>query len=293
MKFGRLLTAMVTPLDGRLEVDYGRAAELAKRLVDSGSEGIVVGGTTGESPTLSAEEKIDLVRAVVEAVGNRAQVVAGTGSNSTAATIELTRRMVDTGAHGVMVVAPYYNKPSQEGLYRHFVAVADSTDLPVMLYNVPGRTSVNISAATSLRLAEKANIVALKEASGVLDQVGEIIAKAPEGFAVYSGDDSATLPLMSIGAVGVVSVAAHVVGRRMRDMIESFVRGDVERAKNLHLSLLPIFKTLFIVTNPVPVKAALAMAGFSVGGVRQPLWPMDEKEERILRDCMESFGLLA
>ncbi|MGE5543206.1 MAG: 4-hydroxy-tetrahydrodipicolinate synthase, partial [Bacillota bacterium] len=289
----RLLTAMVTPFDENLRVDYGRAAELARRLVDSGSEGIVVGGTTGESPTLTTNEKVDLVREVVAAVGDRARVIAGTGSNSTAASTDLTARMEDTGVHGIMLVAPYYNKPSQEGLYRHFRSVADSTELPVMLYNVPGRTSVNITAATVLRLAQTRNIVAIKEAGGSLDQAGEIVAKAPEGFVVYSGDDSLTLPLMSVGGVGVVSVAAHLVGREMKDMIESFEAGDVNRAKRLHLRLLPLFKALFITTNPVPVKAALAMAGFPVGGVRQPLWMMEAKEEQVLRECMGSLGLLA
>ncbi|MGE5484233.1 MAG: 4-hydroxy-tetrahydrodipicolinate synthase [Ignavibacteriales bacterium] len=293
MNFGRLLTAMVTPFDENLRVDYGRAAELARRLVDSGSEGIVVGGTTGESPTLTTNEKVDLVREVVAAVGDRARVIAGTGSNSTAASTDLTARMEDTGVHGIMLVAPYYNKPSQEGLYRHFRSVADSTELPVMLYNVPGRTSVNITAATVLRLAQTRNIVAIKEAGGSLDQAGEIVAKAPEGFVVYSGDDSLTLPLMSVGGVGVVSVAAHLVGREMKDMIESFEAGDVNRAKRLHLRLLPLFKALFITTNPVPVKAALAMAGFPVGGVRQPLWMMEAKEEQVLRECMGSLGLLA
>ncbi len=280
MRFGRLLTAMVTPFDDDLKVDYGRAEELAARLVEAGSDGIVVGGTTGESPTLTADEKVELARVVAAAVGKRAGVIAGTGSNSTAASIELTAKARGAGVHGVMLVAPYYNKPSQEGLYQHFKAIAGSTDLPVILYNVPGRTSVNLAAATVLRLAEIKNIVALKEASGSLDQAGEIVSKAPEGFAVYSGDDSLTLPLMAVGAAGVVSVASHLVGREMKDMIESFARGDVERARRIHLRLLPLFKALFITTNPVPVKAALGMAGFSVGGVRQPLWAMEAREEQ-------------
>ncbi|MCR4398371.1 MAG: 4-hydroxy-tetrahydrodipicolinate synthase [Firmicutes bacterium] len=289
--FGRLLTAMVTPFDDDLNVDYGRAEELAARLVDSGSDGIVVGGTTGESPTLRTEEKVELARVVAAAVGKRVPVLAGTGSNSTEASIELTRKIRETGVSGVMLVTPYYNKPSQEGLYRHFKSVAEATDLPVMMYNVPGRTSVNMTAATVLRLLETKNIVALKEASGSLDQVGEIVSRAPDSFAVYSGDDSLTLPMMAVGAVGVVSVASHVAGREMKRMIEAFAVGDTAEAKRIHLRLLPLFKTLFITTNPVPVKAALAMVGFGVGGVRQPLWAMEPREEQAVRSCLESLGL--
>ncbi|NPV71295.1 MAG: 4-hydroxy-tetrahydrodipicolinate synthase [Firmicutes bacterium] len=290
--FGRLLTAMVTPFNSDLEVDFRRAEELADRLVAAGSDGLVVGGTTGESPTLSTQEKVELARVVARAVGDRAVVLAGTGSNSTAASIELTRKAEATGVHGVMLVAPYYNKPSQEGLYRHFRAIAETTGLPVMLYNVPGRTSVNMLPATVLRLAEVKNIVALKEASGSLDQAAEVISRAPESFAVYSGDDSLTLPMMSVGGRGVVSVASHVVGTELENMIEAYCRGEVSTARDIHLKMFPLFKALFITTNPVPVKAALRMTGFDCGGVRQPLWQMEPKEEDALRSCIKALGLI-
>ena len=292
MRLGSLITAMVTPFDENLKLDLDRAAALAVRLVESGSEALVVGGTTGESPTLEVEEKIALFKAVVDAVGSRVPVFAGTGGNSTAASIDLTKKAEDTGVSGFMLVTPYYNKPSQEGLYRHFEAVASTTSLPVMLYNVPGRTGVNMLPVTVVRLAQIPNIVALKEASGNLDQVGEVAAKAPPGFSVYSGDDSLALPAMAVGASGVVSVASHLVGREMREMFGAFGAGNTRRAAEIHLKLLPLFKTLFITSNPVPVKTALRMVGFDVGGVRPPLAPMDAKEEELLRRCLESLGLL-
>lgn len=292
MRFGRLLTAMVTPFKADLTVDYGRAAELARYLVDSGSEGLVVSGTTGESPTLSTDEKLKLFEVVLEAVGDRASVIAGTGSNSTAGSIELTRRAEAIGVHGAMLVVPYYNKPPQEGLYRHFRAIAESTGLPLMLYNVPGRTSCNLAVATTLRLAEIPNVAAIKEASGNLDQVAEILKEAPEGFAVYSGDDSLTLPMMAIGSVGIVSVAAHVAGPQMRDMINAFVSGRNREAAALHLRLMPLFKGLFATTNPILVKAALRVRGFEVGGLRPPLVEATEKELLALREAMSQSGII-
>ncbi|HLW61671.1 MAG TPA: 4-hydroxy-tetrahydrodipicolinate synthase [bacterium] len=269
--FGQVLTAMVTPMDRALAVDYDRAAALAKRLVDTGSDGLVVCGTTGESPTLTDEEKIRLFATVREAVGTRAKVIAGTGTYNTAHSVHLTREAERVGCDGVLLVNPYYNKPSQEGLYQHFKAVAESTRLSVMLYNIQSRTSVNCEPATIARLADVPNIVAVKEASGNLDQMSQIRKLTPPEFHLYSGDDSLTLPLLAVGGTGVVSVASHLAGREIKAMIQAFQTGDVKRALGIHLRLWPLFKVIFITTNPTPVKAAMAMAGFEVGGLRLPL----------------------
>jgi 4-hydroxy-tetrahydrodipicolinate synthase len=289
--FGSVITAMVTPMDRQLAVDYDRAAALAKRLVDSGSDGLVVCGTTGESPTLTDEEKVRLFRTVREAVGTRAQVIAGTGTYNTAHSIHLTHEAERAGCDGVLLVNPYYNKPSQEGLYQHFKAVADSTHLSVMLYNIQGRTSVNCEPVTIARLAQVRNIVAVKEASGNLDQMSQIRKLTPPEFDLYSGDDSLTLPLLAVGGVGVVSVAAHLAGREIRAMIEAFQAGDVRRALGLHLRLWPLFKVLFLTTNPTPVKAALALAGFDVGGLRLPLIEVTAKEREQISAVLKELAL--
>jgi 4-hydroxy-tetrahydrodipicolinate synthase len=290
--FGYVITAMVTPMDRQLAVDYDRAAALAKRLVDSGSDGLVVCGTTGESPTLTDEEKVRLFRTVREAVGSRAKVIAGTGTYDTAHSIHLTREAERAGCDGVLLVNPYYNKPSQEGLYRHFKAVAESTQLPVMLYNIQGRTSVNCEPATIARLAEVRNIVAVKEASGSLDQMSQIRKLTPPEFHLYSGDDSLTLPLLAVGGTGIVSVAGHLAGREIKAMIQAFQAGDVRRALELHLRLWPLFKVLFITTNPTPVKAALALAGFDVGGLRLPLVEATAKEREQIAAVLKDLALL-
>ncbi len=289
--FGRVITAMVTPMDRNLAVDYARAAALAKRLVDSGSDGLVVCGTTGESPTLTDEEKVTLFRTVRQAVGTRAAVIGGTGTYDTAHSIHLTKEAERAGCDGVLLVNPYYNKPSQEGLYRHFKAVADSTRLPVMLYNIQGRTSVNCEPATVARLAQVPNIVAIKEASGSLDQMSQIRKLTPPEFLMYSGDDSLTLPLLSVGGYGVVSVASHVAGREIREMIEAFVAGDVRKAAAIHFRLWPLFKVLFITTNPTPVKAALALTGFDAGGLRLPLIEVNEKEREQIAGVLKELAL--
>lgn len=282
---------MVTPMNADRTVDYDRAAELARRLVASGSEGLVVTGTTGESPTLSADEKLKLFETVVRAVGDQVAVIGGTGSYNTEETIRLTRRAEETGIHGVLLVTPYYNKPPQEGLYQHFKAVAESTKLPCILYNVPSRTSINLSAATTLRLAQIPNIVGIKEC-GDLTQVAEIISGAPEGFRVWSGDDAATLPYLAVGAYGVISVASHVVGPQMQEMIRAYLAGRVDEAAALHRRLLPVFKGLFAVTNPVLVKAALEMTGFPVGPLRLPLVEASPQEREALRAVLEKAGVL-
>lgn len=290
--FGRILTAMVTPFTGNGEVAYKQAAKLANFLIETGSDGVVVAGTTGESPVVTRDEKAQLFAVVKEAVGGKGTVIAGTGSNSTAGSIELTKVAEEVGVDGVMLVTPYYNKPSQEGLYQHFKAVAEKTSLPVILYNVPGRTSVNLLPATVARLAEIDNIIAVKEASGNLDQVTEIKRTTPRDFLVYSGDDSLTLPMLAVGGYGVISVASHISGTLIKEMIDSYVTGKIEEAKEFHLKLYPLFKVLFITTNPVPVKTAVNLLGIDVGPPRLPLVKATFQEVEAIRKVMEELKLL-
>lgn len=292
MKLGSLLTAMITPFHEDGSLNSEQAARLAQHLVDIGNEGVVVAGTTGESPTLTDEEKLELFRAVVGEIGGRATVIAGTGTNDTRHSIELTKEAEKLGVDAIMAVVPYYNRPTQEGLYRHFRAIAESTTLPVMLYNVPSRTGCNLLPETVARLAEIDNIVAIKEASGDLNQVSEVRRRTPSEFAIYSGDDSLTLPILSLGGVGVVSVAAHLVGRRLRAMIDAFQKGDVRTAAAIHLELWPIFRAMFVTTNPIPVKTAVNMLGMNAGPLRPPLAPPSESEERAIRQVLRENGLL-
>ncbi|MGE5589928.1 MAG: 4-hydroxy-tetrahydrodipicolinate synthase [Bacillota bacterium] len=295
VNWGRLLTAMATPFKPDGSLDYDRAGALAERLVESGSDGLVVAGTTGESPALSHGEKLRLFAAVVKAVGDRVPVIAGTGSNSTAASVELSREAEEVGVSGLLLVVPYYNRPSQEGLYRHFRAVAESTALPVIMYNIPSRTGTNMLPATTLRLAaDVENIVGIKESAGDLGMVTEIARKAPENFLVYTGEDALTLPHLAVGGYGVVSVTSHVVGPEMKAMINAYLSGDVSRAAALHQKLMPVFKGLFLATNPTPLKVALEMVGFPVGEPRLPLVaPTGEEVVRIRQALMESGVALA
>ena len=284
-EFGRLLTAMVTPFvpDGAL--DYAAAQRLALALLDSGSEGVVVAATTGESPTLSHEEKLRLFAEVKAVVGDRGVVIANTGTYNTAESIELTRAAEGTGVDGVMLVTPYYNKPTQEGLERHFQAVASATRLPCILYNVPGRTGVNMTAETAVRLSAVENIVGVKEASGDLEQTARIVEEATEGFRVWSGSDEDTLPILGVGGYGVISVVSHLVGRQLGSMIEDFLAGRVDEAARTHRRLLPLVRAIFLVTNPIPLKYALQQLGFTVGGLRLPLCEPDEATgERIMAE---------
>lgn len=276
MNFGQLITAMVTPFDEQGEIDFAATRNLIHHLLENGSECLVVAGTTGESPTLTQQEKVNLFEFTVQVVAGRVPVIAGTGSNNTRESIELTRLAETAGMDGVMLVVPYYNKPSQEGMYQHFKVIAESTSLPVMLYNIPGRSSVNMSPETIIRLAEIPNIVAVKEASGNLDTMAEIIEHTPSHFALYSGDDGLTLPVLSIGGAGVVSVAAHIIGPEMKSMIGHFNNGRTLEASTLHRRLLPIMKELFAAPNPSPVKAALNLEGVPVGGVRLPMLPLTD-----------------
>ncbi len=290
--FGRLITAMVTPFNEKMKVDYQRAKELAEHLSATGSQSIVVAGTTGESPTLSVEEKENLFKTVVDAVKGKARVIAGSGSNSTEQSIEITSKAEAAGVDAVMLVVPYYNKPPQDGLYAHFKMIAESTRLPVMLYNVPGRASVNLSAQTTIRLAQIENVFAIKEASGDLEQISQIISETPEDFLVYSGDDSMTLPIMSIGGYGVVSVAGHIIGERITEMIEAFTSGEPDEAAALHRKLMSVFKGMFISTNPIPVKTALNMLGKEVGPVRLPLIQMTHSQQEDLKGILMKADLL-
>ncbi|OFX29933.1 MAG: 4-hydroxy-tetrahydrodipicolinate synthase [Armatimonadetes bacterium RBG_16_67_12] len=290
--FGHVVTAMVTPFTAGGEVDYAKAATLAKRLVENGNDGVVIAGTTGESPTLSDEEKIGLFRAVKDAVGGRGKVIAGTGTYDTAHSIHLSKEAHRVGADGLLLVNPYYNRPSQDGLYAHFRAVAESTPLPVMLYNIPGRTGVNCAPETIARLAGIPNIVAVKEAAGSLDQVSEIRVKTPDHFLIYSGDDSLTLPKLAVGATGVVSVAGNIAARPIQEMIQAFFAGRVAEALRLHRRLWPLFKVLFITTNPVPVKCAIRLSGFDCGRVRLPLVDATPKEEAQIRGVLEALDLV-
>lgn len=289
---GRVITAMVTPFNADLSVNYKAAAELAKYLAANGSDGLVVAGSTGEAATMDKDEKLKLFSTVLDAVGDSVTVIAGTGSNDTRASAAMTREAEKLGVHGAMLVGPYYNKPPQEGFYQHFKAIADNTSLPLIVYNVPGRTGSNILPATVARLAEIENIVAVKEASGSLDQVSEIARIAPKDFLIYSGDDSLTLPILAVGGTGVISVAAHIVGRAMQEMVAAFLAGDVARARELHLKLMPVFKVIFVTTNPIPIKAAVNLIGQNAGPLRPPLVAATEAELDQLKKVMQSVDIL-
>ncbi len=280
LDLGRIATAMVTPFQENGDIDFEAVERLIEYLLANGTDSIVVCGTTGESPTLSTEEKLQLIRFTVEKVNKRVPVIAGTGSNNTKQTIELTKKIESLGVDGVMLVAPYYNKPNQKGLYAHFEAVAEETTLPIVVYNVPGRTSSNIEAATTIALSKIPNIQVVKEASGNLDQISEILANTHDKFLVYSGDDALTLPLLAIGGRGVISVASHIVGNEMQAMIQAFEEGRHAFAAKMHQTLLPLFKQLFKNPNPVPIKYAMSKVGFHIEKVRLPLVEMTDEEKQ-------------
>ena len=290
-ELGRLITAMATPFDSAGQVDYPQARRLANALLDSGSDGVIVSGTTGESPTLTNAEKLRLYAEVKEAVGPRGAVVAGTGNYSTAESIELSREAERVGVDGLLLVVPYYNKPPQEGLYQHFKAIAGSVHLPCMLYNVTSRTSLNMTHETTLRLSQVDNIIGVKEAGSDLDQITRIIAGAPDGFRVWSGNDNETFYIMAAGGYGVVSVAAHLVGRQIKQMMGLLLEGEVERAAAEHRRLLELFKVLFIVSNPIPVKHALNHIGFGMGEPRLPLIPADAKAAAQIEETLARYEM--
>lgn len=287
MIFGRVSTAMVTPFDSKGNIDLQKTTKLVNYLIKNGTDSLVLSGTTGESPTLSSEEKIALLRHVSKIVEKRVPIIMGTGSNNTYASIELTKKAEQNGADAIMLVAPYYSRTNQEGLYQHFKAIAASTTLPVMIYNIPGRASVNIEPETIIRLSKIANILAVKEASGDLNAMTEIIAGTDDDFALYSGDDALTLPVLAIGGVGVVSVASHVAGNELQKIVEAFISGNLKEAARLHQELLPLIKGLFAAPSPAPVKTALQLYGIDVGSVRLPIVPLTEQERLSLATVLK------
>lgn len=288
---GEVITAMVTPFNKNREVDYTQVETLAKYLVKNGSDAILVAGTTGESPTLTHEEELELLSTVKRAVENKAKVIMGAGSNSTETAVKMTKKVEKEGADAILTVVPYYNKPSQAGMIAHFSAIAESTKLPIILYNIPGRTGVNMAVETVAELANKyPNIVALKQSFGDMDAISELKIACPEDFMIYSGDDSLTLPMMSLGADGVISVASHVLGNEIKAMIHNFKTGNVSVAKNMQLKLYPVFKKLFMAPNPVPVKAALAKMGLVNEFVRRPLVELTEAQKAELYNALEDFN---
>ncbi|MCM3527936.1 4-hydroxy-tetrahydrodipicolinate synthase [Cytobacillus oceanisediminis] len=276
--FGRVSTAMVTPFDHKGHIDFPKTTQLINHLIENGTDSLVIAGTTGESPTLTKEEKLALFKHAVKVADKRVPVIAGTGGNNTYESIELTKKAEQIGVDAIMIVAPYYNKPNQEGLYQHFKAIAENTSLPVMVYNIPGRSSVNILPETIIRLSEIPNIAAVKEASGDLNAMAKIIANTDEDFMLYSGDDGLTLPCMAIGGTGIVSVASHVIGNEMQEMITAYLNGENEKAAKIHQKILPIMEGLFAAPSPVPVKTALQLRGLDVGSVRLPMVPLTEQE---------------
>jgi 4-hydroxy-tetrahydrodipicolinate synthase len=290
MDFGRLVTAMVTPFDENLQVNWSQVEVLVNYLIEvQKSDSIVICGTTGESPTLTEEEKFRLFKIAVTVANGRCKIIAGTGSYATASTIHATQEAEKLGVDGVLVVAPYYNRPSQEGLYQHFKAVAEATKLPIMLYNVPHRTGISVAYETTVRLAQIPNIVASKEAHADLDHMTQIVTRVPKHFKVYSGDDSLTLPVLAIGGYGIVSVASHIIGVEMKQLITHFLQGENAKATQLHAELFPIFKGIFRMPSPAPIKHALGIRGVNVGGVRLPLIDVTEKEELFLKSLMDTL----
>lgn len=286
MNFGEVITAMVTPFDEDLQIDYSQLKMLIQFLINNGTDAIIVSGTTGESPTLSREEKLNLFHHSVEIVGNRIPVIAGTSTYHTKESIYLTKEAEQIGCDGIMAVTPYYNRPNQKGLYRHFSQLAKNTKLPIMLYNVPSRTGVDLQPKTVISLSDIPNITSIKEASGNLEAVSEIIANTRDNFTVYSGDDSLTLPILSVGGFGVVSVASHVYGHKIKQMITNYNLGNTEIASEIHKQLLPFMLEIFNVPSPAPIKFALNHLGVDVGNVREPLLPLNETEKTALTSLL-------
>jgi 4-hydroxy-tetrahydrodipicolinate synthase len=293
LRFGRLITAMITPFDKDRNVDLKRSQECAVRQLEGGADALVLTGTTGESPTVFYPDKMDFYKAVIEAVGGKMPLIANVGDNCTADTVSFARDVEKLGIDGLMLVVPYYNKPPQEGLYQHFRTIAEAVDLPIVLYNIPGRCSVNMTAETTLRLANDCeNIVAVKEASGKMGQIAQICDHAPDDFVVYSGDDDATLPIMKLGGVGVISTISNVAPGRMKEIIDAFVAGDTARATKLNDRLRPLMKALFATANPILPKAALKLVGFDCGGVRLPLVDATPEQTETLAQVMREVGVL-
>lgn len=292
-RFGRMIPAMVTPFDENLDLDLKQARALARRLVENGADALIINGTTGESPTVFYPQKMKLFEAVVSEIDGEVPVIANVGDNCTADTVDFARDVQKLGVDGFMLVVPYYNKPPQEGLYQHFKTIAGSIDLPCILYNIPGRCVINMTAETTLRLANEVdNIVAIKEASGNLEQVAAILAGAPEGFEVYSGDDALTYDIMKLGGAGVISTIGNVAPDRMKEIVDLCAGGDFEAAAKANEALLPLMNELFITSNPIMVKEALNLLGFPVGGVRLPLVNATAEQSAELAEVMRQVGVL-
>ncbi len=291
--FGKVITAMVTPFKEDGSVNYDVAEKLAYHLGDNGTDTFLVCGTTGESPCMSWDEEYQLFKVILQACSGKAKVIAGCGSNSTKEAISATEKAAKIGVHGSLQVVPYYNKPPQAGLYRHFQAIAEAVpELPLLLYNIPGRTGKNLEPQTVARLAEIENIVGIKESTGNIDQASQMRRLTPPEFEIYSGDDYMTLPLLSIGAKGVVSVASHLVGLQLQQMIQAFCGGKVETASEIHLKLFPLFKVLFVTANPIPVKTALRLQGWEVGSTRLPLYEAESEFTQQLEAVLEQLDLI-
>lgn len=288
---GRVITAMVTPFTENGEVDYEQAKRLALALLGSGSDGLVVVGTTGESPTLTREEELGLFSEIKSAVGDRGWVIAGTGSNSTAEAIAATRAAESIGVDACLLVVPYYNKPTQECLYRHFKAIAESTSLPCILYNVPSRTVASLSADTTIRLSKIDNIIGTKEASGNFSEISKIIENTADDFIVWSGNDGDTLPILALGGYGVISVASNIVGNQIKEIVDSFICGNTARAAEVHRNLMPLINALFVIANPMPIKYAMNHIGFRVGKPRPPLYEVDEKTAALVRETLKGYKI--
>lgn len=290
--FGEVLTAMVTPLDSNRKVDYTKVEELASHLLDNGSDALVVTGTTGESPTLIYDEELEILNCAKRAARNKKPIIMGTGSNCTETAVMMSKKAEKEGADGILTVVPYYNKPSQKGIIEHFSAVARAVKIPIILYNIPSRTGINMTVETAKYLTEEFyNIVAIKQSFGDMDTITELRMNLPKDVAIYSGDDSLTLPMLSVGAHGVISVASHLYGIELKSMIRNFKTGDISSARNMHCHLYPIMKKLFMAPNPVPVKAALAKKGLIEEFVRRPLVELDDAEKKELFKVIDSIKI--
>jgi 4-hydroxy-tetrahydrodipicolinate synthase len=290
--FGRVLTAMVTPFQADGSVDYAEAVRLADYLIQNGTDSLVLHGTTGESPTMSHEEEYELYRTIKKALGNKTKIVAGSGSNSTATSIHSTKMAEELGLDGAMIVVPYYNRPTQAGLVAHYTAIANSTKLPIIIYNIPGRTGTNMLPETVVQLSKIRNIGSIKEAAGSVDQVKALRAVLPKDFVIYSGDDGLTLPFMAEGAYGVISVASHCAGKMIHQMVDAYAAGKIADAEALQEKLMPLFKVLFIETNPAPVKAACRMMGFKVGKPRLPIVDVTPDLETKIKKVLQDLGVV-
>ncbi|MFA5104976.1 MAG: 4-hydroxy-tetrahydrodipicolinate synthase [Candidatus Margulisiibacteriota bacterium] len=291
-KLGRLITAMATPFDEKGAVNFKKAEELLEHLIKNGSDGVVVHGTTGESPTLTHEEEYELYKTVKRIAAGRISVIAGTGSNSTDTTIKSTKRAQEIGCDAALLVVPYYNKPSQEGLYRHFRAVADNSDIPLIIYNIPGRTGINMTPETIAKLSRIKNFIGVKDAAGDVNQTSSIKLLCEDDFIIWSGDDSLTLPMMSVGGYGVISVVSHIAGKEIKAMIEAFASGNTKKAAEIHIRLMPIFKVLFITSNPSPLKYALKLIGLDCGSTRLPLVEPSESEKELISKVMKELKII-